>query len=196
MLKNNLAVPWNTISEPLEQCRFVMTRVDYSGQTYPVNSLGEAINTFCLTLNHERARHLWVVYQGEYFDGYSLVLGKHGQVVKTTEGELYIVIGHHKFSPSENNANLFNSPKFVADWISLGQPVRWPSPDRKSIYWAGLSPTPITNFCNNGRAVSSYNQIIPITTALSVDYDDPPLKVFSETSLQVINKWSAQKEEA
>jgi hypothetical protein len=196
MPKNKLTVPWNTISEPLEQCRFVMTRVDCSGETYPVNSLGEPMTAFYLTLKHERARHLWVVYQGEYFDGYSLALGKYGQVVTTSEGEFYIVVGHHEFCISEEDTNHLNSQKFIADWISLGQPVRWPSPDRKSIYWAGLSPTPITGFCNNGRTVSSYSQIIPITTALSNDESDPPLKVFSETSLQVINKWSAQKEEA
>jgi hypothetical protein len=196
MPKNKLAVPWNTISEPLEQCRFVMTRIDSTGQPFPVNELGEPNHSFLLPIKHPKARFLWVVYQGEYFDGYSLVLGKDGQVVKTSEGDFYIVVGHHHFYTSETDTNPFNSPKFIADWISLGQPVRWPSPDRKSIYWAGLSPEPINEFCNTGRTISSYNQIIPITTAVSDDENDPPLKVLSESALYVINKWSAQKDEA
>ncbi len=195
MSKNKLAVPWNTISEPLEQCRFVMTRIDSMGQPYIVDELGNSTDYLPSPIKHPKANFLWVMYQGEYFDGYSLVLGENGQVVKTSEGDFYIVIGHHYNFTAYTATNPFNSPKFIADWISLGQPVIWLSPDRRSIYWSGLSRMPIKGFSKNGRTVSSYNEIIPITTADSDDENDPPLKVLSELALCVINKWSAQKDE-
>lgn len=186
--------PWNQISKPLDQCKFTMTRIENNGQPYPVNLKGEKLSIELKTLNFQDTRYQWVLYQDIYFDGYSLVLDEHGQIVKINGDNFYIVCGHHKDCITKKGTQYYFSNQFMADWLCLDKPTIWLSPDKYSIFWAGLSQEPILGGSDTNRIISSFQQMIPITTAVSEDDSDPPLKVLPANAVTVINKWFPSKE--
>jgi hypothetical protein len=195
--KKSFAVPYFSIANPLEQCRFVMTQLDSNNQPYPVNMWGNTIDPKIHgTTNFYNAESLWLIGQGIYFDGYSIVLGDLAEQVFVNDDNYYIVGGIYPNGLNLERGNYKISPEVMADLISLDFPLYWHTPDWRGVCWVGLSPTPIIGGKNSTKHISSVNLTLPITafalrdnvTPYSTE-DKDYLTVLPSYADRVINKW-------
>lgn len=183
------------IATPLEQCRFVMTQLDANKKPFPVDMWGNLIGlNQCGTLNHHYATQFWLEGQGEYFDGYSIVLPCEPNPVLVDGLECYVVGGIYESCVSWRGKDFALSSEFIADRMALGNPLMWFTPDRKGMCWAGLSTTPIIGGASKSKKISSFDLIIPITTFFSGE-DAPPdfesdfLMPLPKNADQIIGRW-------
>lgn len=192
------------IATPLEQCRFVMTQLDANKKPFPVDMWGNLIglNQYG-TLNHHYATQFWLEGQGEYFDGYSIVLPSASTPVLIDGLEYYVVGGIYENCVSWRGKDFTFSSEFIAGRMALGNPLMWFTPDRKGMCWAGLSTTPIIGGASKSKKISSFDLMIPITTffvrdgvAADLGNDVDHLTPLPKNADQIINKWFANMEVA
>jgi hypothetical protein len=183
------------IATPLEQCHFVMTQLDDNKKPFTVDMWGNLIglNQYG-TLNHHYATQFWLEGQGEYFDGYSIVLPCEPNPVFVDSLEYYVTGGIYENCVSWRGKDFTFSSEFIADRMVLGNPLMWFTPDRRGMCWAGLSTTPIIGGASKSKKISSFDLIIPITTFFSGENTPPEFEGDLLTPLpknadQIIGKW-------
>lgn len=192
---NNFSKPYYGIAKPLEQCRFVMTRLDHDKKPYPVDMRGNAIEIEKYgTTNFGTANQLWIDGHNAFFDGYSLVLPTKPKTVFVNGQPWYVVIGIHEDCITWRDEEIIFSSEFTADRIALNYPLMWITPDRKGICWAGLSATPILGGSTKSKKISSADIIVPITTFLTTAnaLTEPRgdlLAPLPENANKIIGKW-------
>lgn len=183
------------IAAPLEQCRFVMTQLDINKKPFPVDMWGHSMGPGQYgTLNHHYATQFWLEGQGEYFDGYSLILTDRLNPVFAAGQEYYVVAGVYENCVSWQGRNGTLSTEFIADRMALGNPLMWFTPDRKGMCWAGLSTTPIIGGVSKSKKISSFDLIVPITTffireGASPDFENDFLEPLHKNADQIIGRW-------
>jgi hypothetical protein len=203
------SAPYYSIAKPLEQSEFVMTQLDENKQSFAVDMWGNPINPNehgkC---GFRTAQSLWLEGQGEYFDGYSIVLSGDPSPVYYNNKEYFLVAGLYencitltgnKYSLGGKSCTL--SAEFMADRAALNYPLMWHTPDQKGMCWVGLSETPILGGATKTKKVSSFNLMLPITVFAAPDLpneEDPfgendyamPLPLSAD---KIINKWFSKK---
>jgi hypothetical protein len=87
--------PEYSIATPLEQCPFVMTRLDDHKKPYPVDIWGSPVDpkVYGTTDFFNNARPLWVDGQCSFYDGYSIALPANPYPVLMDNQEYYVVGG-------------------------------------------------------------------------------------------------------
>ena len=192
------------IATPLEQCRFVMTQLDANKKSFPVDMWGNSIGlNQCGTLNHYYATQFWLEGQGEYFDGYSIVLPNEPNPVLVIGHEYHVVGGVYENCVNWNGRDCTFSTEFIADRIALNYPLMWFTPNRKGMCWAGLSTTPIIGGSSTSKKISSFDLVIPITSFFARDEVEANsadavdfLASLPKNADQIINKWFTKQEAA
>lgn len=192
------------IATPLEQCRFVMTKLDANKRSFPVDMWGNSVRSSQYeALSHHYATQFWLEGQGEYFDGYSIVLPDEPNPVLLDGHEYHVVGGVYENCVNWHGRDCTLSTEFIADRIALNYPLMWFTPNRKGMCWAGLNATPIIGGASNSKKISSFDLMIPITSCLArdkvtADFDDGVdfLVPLPRNADQVINKWFEKQEAA
>lgn len=193
--------PEYQIAKPLEQCSFVMTRLNANKKPYPVDIWGSPVDPSMYGTADflDDARPLWVDGQGSFFDGYSIALSNDPNPVYFDGKEYFVVIGVYESCVTWKDGYGTFSSEFEADRMVLGDPLIWFTPDRKGMCWAGLSEVPIMGGSCHSKKISSFNISAPITSFFvreGVDensaYEDflTPLPRNAE---KIINKWFSGK---
>ncbi|MCF8190580.1 MAG: hypothetical protein K9J14_04875 [Polynucleobacter sp.] len=172
---NSFAKPGYLIAKPLEQCSFVMTRLDRDKKPYPVDMWGSRVDPdiYGVTDFSNNARPLWVDGQSAFFDGYSIVLPNQPSPVYVEGYKHFVVAGIYDNCVTWKGKDATFSTEFIADRMALERPLMWFTPDRKGICWAGLSDTPIVGGTSKSKKISSFGLTIPITTFF-IREDAPP----------------------
>jgi hypothetical protein len=202
---NSFSRPEYSIAKPLEQCQFVMTRLDSNKKPFPVDIWGSSVDPkiYGTTDFFNNARPLWVDGQGSFYDGYSIELSTNPTPVLVGGIKYYVVGGVYEDCVSWLGEDGTISSEFIADRIALNDPLMWFTPNRKGMCWAGLSATPIVGGTSNSKKISSFDLSIPITTfflrdgvVAGSDEDVDYLSPLPKNADQIINNWFAKKKAA
>ncbi len=189
--------PWLGIAAPLDQYRFVMTRLDRYKKPYQVDMRGNPTSLKEYgTTKFISARQFWVDGQNAFFDGYSMILPSTPTPMCVNGDKYYVVVGIYDNCITLREDIVYFSDEFHADRITLGAPLMWFTPDLKGVCWAGLSPTPIIGGSTSSKTISCTDLIVPITTFVTPecheDEDEPEynfLKPLPANANQIITKW-------
>lgn len=156
--------PHVCISEPLEQCHFVMTQLDNEKNIIPVDMWGNQVDPFNLLdrMVFRTTRALWADDYGQTFDGYAVVLDEKPLPVTVKGKEYWLVAGLHRNCVIVTGQNIDFSKEFLSAIYSLNEPLYGVCPNKRDAYWLGLSSEPIVGGNNGSAIISSYNQMIPI----------------------------------
>lgn len=191
----NFSTPWLEIAAPLDQYRFVMTRLDSDKKPYQVDMRGNPANLEEYgTTNFKSARQFWVDGQNAFFDGYSMILPSTPTPMCVNGNQCYVVVGIYDNCVSLKGEIVYFSDEFIADRIALDAPLMWFTPDLKGACWAALSPIPIIGGSTKSKTISSTDLIVPITTFVTPEWheDEPEydlLKPLPANANLIIAKW-------
>ena len=156
--------PSTRVSEPLDQCQFVMMQLGKAGDIVTIDMWGNPIDPFhpINTLDFKTTRALWADDHGQTFDGYAIVLDEEPSPLLVNGQEYWLVAGLHLDCVKVSGRNIKFSNDFESAKQSLGEPLHGVCPNQKDAYWFGLSHKPINGGRTESAIISSYNQIIPI----------------------------------
>jgi hypothetical protein len=196
---HQISTPDYSIPQPLEQCQFVMTRVDRNKKSFPVDMWGKPVDPKIYgTALFSEARPLWVDGSDAYFDGYSVALPDVPNPVylNVIDKELYVVAGVYENCVTRVGNKLSFSNELTADWISLGKPTRCLLPSKTGVCWIGLSSEPIQGGIKRDKQIDSRDFIVPITNFIidpeddkeCDDWDPQSIKLLPPNAQQIINK--------
>jgi len=197
------------VEEPLQNGEYIMNRrnICLGDEPHTVDLSGFEVDPLLAlhqTMHHNTAKWVYLDGKSSCYDGVSLVLPNAPKPITQIDGKDYfLVAGLYKnsckinfewnYAANELSYAATLSDIFLADMVSLGNPLYGLSPTGKRNYFFGLSEYPITPFEDKHKSIFSYGGVIAIGSTYHIDYKktgvESKIKILSPSALKLIEKW-------